>query len=75
MHSKLLRLFAVLEVYSRRLLLFLTSEARTEEKKKGNAQFLKKQKYKHMNGIHNTFYQLSVLNLPSSLQNGETYFS
>ena len=33
MHSKLLRVFAVLEVYSRRLLLFLTSEARTEEKK------------------------------------------
>ena len=33
MHSKLLGVFAVLEVYSRRLLLFLTSEARTEEKK------------------------------------------
>ena len=33
MHSKLLRVFAVLEVYSRCLLLFLTSEARAEEKK------------------------------------------
>lgn len=157
MHSKLLRVFAVLEVYSRCLLLFLTSEARAEEKKNFVAlwcsvtyslyftflsvfvsrlkrkkrrknslnggltymyhyhvqvfftcspdtlrgifflnliclfdfffkqvqifhrnlflfviKFLKKQKYKSMNAIHYTFYRLSVLNLPSSLQNGET---
>lgn len=35
-------------------------------------QFLKIQKYKSIYAIHYTFYQLSVLNLPSSLQNGET---
>ena len=39
MHSKLLCVFAVLEVYSRRLLLFLTSEARTEEKKTETLNF------------------------------------
>lgn len=51
--------FKQVQIFHRNLFLFVI-------------KFLKKQKYKSMNAIHYTFYRLSVLNLPSSLQNGET---